>query len=130
MSYIKTYKDLIVWQKSMEVVEIVFKETKSFPGSELYGLVSQMKRAAVSIPSNIAEGFGRNSPKEFAQFYSISYGSALELETQLIITKRIGYLNEEGYKKITALLDEVLKMLNKMVFINRENAKRKLTPSS
>ncbi len=130
MSYIKTYKDLIVWQKSMEVVEIVFKETKSFPGSELYGLVSQMKRAAVSIPSNIAEGFGRNSPKEFAQFYSISYGSALELETQLIIAKRIGYLNEEGYKKITALLDEVLKMLNKMVFINRENAKRKLTPSS
>lgn len=130
MSYIKTYKDLIVWQKSMEVVEIVFKETKSFPGSELYGLVSQMKRAAVSIPSNIAEGFGRNSPKEFAQFYSISYGSALELETQLIIAKRIGYLNEEGYKKITALLNEVLKILNKMVFINRENAKRKLTPSS
>jgi len=72
MAYIKSYKDLTVWQKSMDVVELVFDITKTFPSSELYGLVSQMKRAAVSVPSNIAEGFGRNSQKEYAQFYLIA----------------------------------------------------------
>lgn len=128
MVYIKSYKELTVWQKSMDVVELVFEKTKSFPGSELYGLTSQMKRAAVSIPSNIAEGFGRNSQKEYAQYYSIAYGSALELETQVIIAKRIGYLNDQDFSELVPLLNEVLKMLNRMVFVAKQNSTRKLTP--
>lgn len=119
MSYIQSYKDLIIWQKSMVLVEQIFILTKLFPRGELYGLVSQMRRAAVSIPSNIAEGFGRNSSKEYAHFYAIAYGSALELETQLIISHRVGYINDENYKKALLLLDEILKMLNKMVHSNK-----------
>jgi four helix bundle protein len=114
MTYIKSYKDLIVWQKSISLVKEIFLLTQLFPESELYGLVSQMRRSSISIPSNIAEGYGRRSPKEFAQFYSIAYGSALELETQIIIAKEVGFLNNNDSIKADALLLEVLKMLNSM----------------
>lgn len=89
MTYLKSYKELIVWQRSIELVEEIFILTGNFPKSELYGIVSQIRRAAISIPSNIAEGYGRKSTKEYSQFYSIAYGSALELETQLIIAKKL-----------------------------------------
>jgi four helix bundle protein len=78
---IRSYKELIVWQKSIALVKEIYLLTEKLPQSELYGLISQMRRAAISIASNIAEGYGRNSTKEYTQFYSISYGSLLELET-------------------------------------------------
>ena len=108
MTYIKSYKELIVWQKSIKLVKEIFILTDKFPKSELYGLVSQMRRAAVAIPSNIAEGYGRKSSKEYAQFYSIAYGSALELETQLILSKRLGFCsknNNANTSKPTVKLD-------------------------
>jgi len=87
MGYVKSYKDLIVWQKGMELVKEVFVLTDKFPRSEVFGITSQMRRAAVAIPSNIAEGYGRKSLAYNHQFFSIAYGSALELETQTIISK-------------------------------------------
>ncbi len=118
--YLKSYKELTVWQKSMQLVKEVFLVTDKFPKSETYGLVSQMRRSAVSIPSNIAEGYGRKSKKEYAQFYSIAYGSTLELETQLIISKEIHFINIEDFEKINSLLEEVAKMLNYMTSKMRE----------
>ena len=120
--YIKSYKELIVWQKSVALVEQVFFLTNLFPRSEIYGITSQMRRAAVSIPSNIAEGYGRKSTKSYAQFYSIAYGSALELETQIIIGKKLKLAQEKEFEKADSLLIEVSKMLNSMI-----NQIRKLT---
>ncbi|RJQ38422.1 four helix bundle protein [Candidatus Microgenomates bacterium] len=114
MAYIKSYKELIVWQKSIQLVKETFILTYLFPKSELYGIISQMRRAAISIPSNIAEGYGRRSKKEYAQFYSIAYGSALELETQLIIAKDLGLAEKSKFLKTEQLLEEVLRMLNAM----------------
>lgn len=113
--YLKSYKELIVWQKSIQLVKEIFILTDKLPKSEIYGLVSQMRRAAVSIPSNIAEGYGRRSIKEYAQFYSISYGSALELETQLIVCMELEFISTEQLRKGQSLLEEVLKMLNSML---------------
>ncbi len=89
---LKSYKELIVWQKSIRLVEEIYRLTARFPSCELYGLTSQMRRASVSIPSNIAEGYARKSQKEYRQFYAISYGSALELETQYIIAKKLKFI--------------------------------------
>ena len=86
---INTYRDLIVWQKSMDLVVEIYKLTKNFPKSEIYGLTSQMKRCAVSIPSNIAEGRRRGSRKDYRHFLIIAYGSGAELETQIEIVKRL-----------------------------------------
>lgn len=105
-----SYKDLIVWQKAILLVKEIYLLTANFPKSEMFGLISQMRRAAVSVPSNIAEGHGRRSLKERAQFMSIAYGSALELETQLILCKEIYPSND--YVKMEQLLVEVLKILN------------------
>lgn len=112
--YLKSYKELIVWQKSISLVKEIFYLTSKFPKSEIYGLVSQMRRAAVAIPSNIAEGYGRKSKKEYSQFYSISYGSALELETQLILSRELRLISEELFNNTEPLLTEILKMLNTM----------------
>ena len=90
----KTHKDLDAWKVSVELVIMVYKETKNFPKDEIYTLVSQIRRSAVSIPSNIAEGAGRNSKKEFIQFLYIALGSLSELETQLIISEKLSYLSE------------------------------------
>lgn len=125
MAYLKSYKELIVWQKAMQLVEQVFILTDTFPKSEMYGIISQMRRAAIAIPSNIAEGYGRKSAKEYSQFYSIAYGSALELETQLIIAKRLKLADIKKFDKAEDLLEEVLKMLNVMT-----SKMRKLNASS
>jgi|SRR5581483_6933889 len=115
MTYLKSYKELIVWQKSIVLVEKIFLLTSKFPQSELYGIVSQMRRAAIAIPSNIAEGYGRRSSKEYAQYYAIAYGSGLELETQLIIAKKLNLTKESFlFKESEDLLNEVLRMLNVM----------------
>ncbi len=110
---IKTYKELIVWQKSIDLVSESYKLTRIFPKSELYALASQMQRASVSIPSNIAEGYGRNHRPEFIQFLGIAYGSACELETQLIIAKKL--YPELDYEKAFSLLNEVQKILGAML---------------
>jgi four helix bundle protein len=93
---LKNHKDLEVWKQSIDLVSTVYRVTKTFPHEELYGLANQMRRAAVSIPSNIAEGAARNSRKEFSQFLHIALGSLSEVETQSIIAKRLGYLDDFG----------------------------------
>lgn len=113
---IQSYKELIVWQKSIILVKEIYKITKNFPKSELLTLVNQIRRAAVSISSNIAEGYGRRSHKEYLQFYSIAYGSALEVETQLIISKELGFVDQAEFDKVNIVLTEVIKMLYVMVF--------------
>ena len=110
-----TYKDLIVWQKSSELVLHVYRLTKGFPREEIYGLTSQMRRAAVSIPSNIAEGKLRGHTKEWRQFLLIAYGSAGELDTQLHLAQRLGYVPEKTKEQVAALLQEVMKMLHVMI---------------
>lgn len=110
---LNSFKELIVWQRGIELTEEIYKLTDKFPKHETYGLASQMRRAAVSIPSNIAEGQQRKNLKEFLQFLRISFGSAAELETQLIISRR---LYPEVYtEKAESLLEEVQKMLNVMI---------------
>ncbi|HHN63927.1 MAG TPA: four helix bundle protein [Nitrospirae bacterium] len=92
----KTHKDLDIWQKGMQLVENIYKLTATFPKDELYGLISQMRRAAISFPSNIAEGAARSSKKEFIQYSYIALGTLSELETQIIISSRLGYHNDES----------------------------------
>ncbi len=87
----RNYQDLIAWQRAMDLVEEVYRVTKAWPREETYGLTNQVRRAAVSIPSNIAEGQGRSSPAEFARFLSIAHGSLREVETQLLIASRLAY---------------------------------------
>ena len=111
---IDSHKDLIVWQKSMDLVTLIYRLIKKLPSDERYSLSDQIRRSAVSIPSNIAEGKSRNSIKEYKQFVGIAKGSAAELETQLLICERIGYLNKEDLSEVMGLLDEVSKMLAKL----------------
>lgn len=112
---INTYKDLIVWQKGMDLVISIYGLTKLFPRNEAYNLISQMRRAAVSIPSNIAEGRSRNTRKDFCRFLIDAFASASELETQIEISKRLKLCNPRDYKKADALLLEVIKMLKAMI---------------
>ncbi len=109
-----TYKDLKVWQKAKALAIAVYKLTKTFPREEAYGLSSQMQRAAISIPSNIAEGKLRGGTNEWRRFLLIAYGSAGELETQVDIAKDLGYGEEEQYVLVENLLVEVMKMLTVM----------------
>ena len=111
----RDYKELVVWQKSMLLVEEVYKLMRFMPKEEMYGLANQIRRAAVSIPSNIAEGYGRNTDKELASFLHISRGSASELETQLILCVRLGMLDREQVAEPMALLTEIKKMLNGLI---------------
>lgn len=111
----KTYKDLIVWQKGVELTIAVYVLTKSFPVEEQFGLTSQMRRAAVSIPANIAEGKLRQSGKEFRRFLYIAFGSGGELETHLVIAKQLHMGASADYERIDTLLNEVMRMLNVMI---------------
>ncbi len=125
MTYIKSYKELIVWQKSVRLVKEIYVLTNKFPGSELYIMTAQLRRAVIRIPSTIAEGYGRKSPKEYSQFFSIAYGSALEIETQLIISKDLKFAKLEDFAEAENLLLEVSKMLNSMTSKFKQlNAKR------
>jgi four helix bundle protein len=108
----QSYKDLIVWQKAKFLALEIYRLTSQFPSSEMYGLTSQMRRCAVSIPSNIAEGSRRSSRKDFRQFVIIAYGSGSELETQLGIAKDLSMGNASDYTSIEKLMDEVMRMLN------------------
>lgn len=113
MSEIRSYKDLLIWQKGIKIVLIVYQLVKTFPQNELFALSSQLKRASVSIPSNIAEGYGRNSDKSFNHFLNISRGSLYEIETQLFIAKELGFISDEIlYGEILIQLEEESKMIN------------------
>lgn len=107
----KTHKDLDVWKFSIDLVIKIYKLTDNFPSDEKYGIINQMRRSAVSIPSNIAEGAGRTSTKEFANFISISLGSLSELETQLIISQKLSFLNFDSFDEIMNDLIQIRKML-------------------
>jgi four helix bundle protein len=104
------YKELKIWQKAIAFVSDIYKVTSIFPDKEKFNLISQINRAEVSIPSNIAEGAGRNSKKEFIQFLAIAHGSTYEVETQLIISKNLGYILEEDLVIILEKLSELQKM--------------------
>jgi four helix bundle protein len=112
MGVVKNYQDLIVWQRAMDLVVDVYRLTKSFPKEELYGLTNQMRRASVSIPSNIAEGHARKSRAEYVNFLSIAQGSRAEVETQMLIAKRLGYLTPEETSPVLSLLNEINRMIS------------------
>lgn len=107
----KTHKDLDVWKNSMDLVTLIYQQTKSFPKDETYGLTNQLRRCAVSIPSNIAEGAARNHKKEYIQFLYIALGSASEVETQLLIAKNLNYCDEEQTSILLNSNDRIRKML-------------------
>ena len=112
MTKVVQYSDLGVWQKAMNLVEAIYQLTRTFPNEERFGLISQMQRAAVSIPSNIAEGYGRKSTKAYINYLSISYGSLLELETQIQIGCRLQYLDRTTMDNLLVQTNEVGRMLN------------------
>ena len=118
---IRSYKDLTVWQKAMDLAAEIYRLVKKLPKDEMYALSNQMRRAAVSIPSNIAEGHARKSTKEFANFLSIAQGSKAELETQVELCKKFGYITEADTLNTIELLSEVGKMLTSLL--------KKLTPN-
>jgi len=112
---IHSYKDLIVWQRSIELIVAVYILTEHFPREEIYGLTSQMRRAAISIASNIAEGRARGTKKDFVQFLRISFASGAELETQITAAKLLPRTKSLNYSNADSLLEEVMKMLNTMI---------------
>ena len=114
-SYAKSYKDLIVWQKSIELVTEVYKLTAKFPRHEVYGLASQIQRAATFIASNIAEGSSRGTTKDFVHFLRMALGSATELETQFVIATNLGYRAASKDTRSVNLLSEVCRMLHGMI---------------
>jgi four helix bundle protein len=116
--FIESHKQLIVWQKAICLVKETYNLTELFPKSELYGLTSQMRRAAVSIPSNIAEGRRRGSKAEFIRFLRIAFGSGAELETQIEIAKMLNQTSKFNYSRIDSLLGEIMRILNRMTNTN------------
>jgi four helix bundle protein len=107
-----SYRDLKVWQRSIDLATGIYQLTENFPVSEMYGLTSQMRRAAVSVASNIAEGWGRRSRKDYARFVLVARGSNDELQTQLVIAERLGFCNTQQFGEASALSDEIGKMLS------------------
>jgi len=111
----KSYRDLIVWQKSMEMVTLIYQLLKQFPDVEKFGLTSQIKRSSVSIPSNIAEGYGRNYTKDYCRFLQIARGSLFECQTQLQIGINLNFVDKNQLKEIKELSIEIEKMLNSLI---------------
>lgn len=108
---VRHYRDLLVWQKAVDWVEAIYAATRSWPQDERFGLTSQIRRASVSVPSNIAEGCARRSTAEFVRFLSIARGSLAEAETQVIIATRLGYLDQEPHILLLEATDEISRML-------------------
>jgi len=111
----QSYKDLLVWQQSMSLVSEVYRITRLFPREEIYGLTSQLRRGAVSVPSNIAEGQGRSTRGEFLQFLCHARGSLFEMETQLIIAAELGYVSDNDQHVVINQLTRVAKLLNALI---------------
>lgn len=110
-----SYRDLIVWQKSIDLVTLIYKMTVSFPKEEKYSLASQLKRSAISVPSNIAEGYGRKYSKDYSRFLQIARGSLFEMQTQIEISKNVGFVSSNDLKPIEGLCLEIEKMLNSLI---------------
>jgi len=110
-----TYRKLLVWQKSMAFVTKVYTKTKSFPSEELYALTSQIKRSAISIPSNIAEGYGRDEKKDYLKFLNIALSSLFELQTQIEIAYNLGYINENSFTELYEDSREIERMLSSFI---------------
>lgn len=123
---IKSYKDLDVWQKAMDLAVMCYQATKDFPKSEVYGLTSQLQRAAVSIPANIAEGHERKHQKEFIQHLSIAYSSLAELETHIQIAQRLDYISSDKTKRLLEMTGEIGRMLNGL----RKSIEKRNAPDS
>jgi four helix bundle protein len=118
MNEIKSYKDLLIWQKGIDIVLLTYKLISDFPKDELYALSSQIKRSSVSIPSNIAEGYGRQSTQSYIQFIKIARGSLCELETQLIVAQKLNFIKDENYfSELLNMIIEESKMVNS--FLNK-----------
>ena len=109
---VTSYKDLTYWKMGMELVVIIYKFTEKFPKSEIFGLTSQIRRASVSIPANIAEGYRRGSRKEYRVFLSYSFGSGAEVETYLDLSLQLNYITHDEYKLAASKLEQIMKMLN------------------
>lgn len=109
------FRELSIWKDAMEIAKTVMSMSRSFPSEEKYGLISQINRSAVSTPSNIAEGCGRNSSKEFCQFLSIALGSSYELETQLILAESFGYLKKVQLDELLGTITKNQKMISKLI---------------
>ena len=120
----ETHKDLRVWQQSIEMVTSIYLMTQSFPKEETFGLVSQLRRASVSVPSNIAEGYARGTDKEKLHFLRISSGSMSEVETQLLLSLNLGYIDQEKYNELSEIVTSVWKQLNSLI----SSIKKRLTP--
>ena len=120
----ETHKDLRVWQQSIEMVTSIYMMTQSFPKEETFGLVSQLRRASVSVPSNIAEGYARGTDKEKLHFLRISSGSMSEVETQLLLSLNLGYIGQEKYNELSEIVTSVWKQLNSLI----SSIKKRLTP--
>lgn len=114
MSDIRTYRDLLVWQKGIALVTLLYQETKSFPREEVYGLTSQMRRCAVSIPSNITEGHGRSTRKEYLRYLEVALGSLRELQTQIEIARNLQFLDADAHSKLSNLTLELERMLTSL----------------
>lgn len=112
---LKSYRDLLVWQRAIELVVLVYRFSAEFPRSETYGLSAQIRRASVSVPSNIAEGYGRGSRKEYIQFLSIARGSLKELETQTILAQRLSYATSAQVARLLSDSERVGKMLGSLI---------------
>lgn len=112
---IRDYRDLIVWKEAMEIAELVYSLTRAFPREELFGMTSQMRRAAVSVPANIAEGFGRAQRRTFIQFLRIAQGSLKELETHSLLCERVGLLSKDKIDSLMALCERLGKRLVQFV---------------
>ncbi len=109
---VKDYRELIVWQKAMDLVEMIYHTSVKFPKEELYGLTSQIRRASVSIPSNIAEGQGRRTTRDFLHFLGMAYGSVKEVETQVLIAERLGYIDKNHSLKLVEATTEVARLIS------------------
>ena len=114
--YARGYRELIVWQKAMDLVDLVFEFTETLPSDQRFRLVDQMQRSAISIPSNIAEGYRRRTVKDTRHFFTIAFSSGAELETQLEIARRRAFGDPQKQLRAQELLDEIMKMLNKIKY--------------
>jgi len=112
---LKSYKELNVWQKAYQLCIAIYKITKDFPKEERYGLTAQIRRAAVSVPSNIAEGYGRKTTPEYIQSLYIAYGSHCELETQIMVSKDLGYIKSDDFQELQREIGEVERMLKALI---------------
>ena len=120
----ETHKDLRVWHQGIELVTAIYLITKTYPKEEIFGLVSQMRRAAISVPSNIAEGYARGTDREKLHFLRISSGSMSEIETQVMLSLNLGYISQESYKELSEKVTSVWKQLNALI----SSIKKRLSP--